>query len=70
MAAYERLRAIARLAPGRFYLQPHLLRDVPADKSPDAVILPVDGFCDFDGRSALFAAQEVEDDRLLHVGAR
>jgi len=42
---------------------------MPADESPNAVILPVGGFGDFGRGRALLPAQEVPDDRLLGVGA-
>ena len=56
------------LVLGRFDCKAHLLRDVPADETPDAVVLPVGRFGDL-GQCPAFRWVSWRDERLVAGGA-
>ena len=56
------------LVLGRFDREAHLLRDVPADETPDAVVLPVGRFGDL-GHCPAFRWVSWRDERLVAGGA-
>ena len=65
--AHNPVRSLPRLALRRFDLQPQLLGNVSADKSANAVILPIGRLGDLGKRRAFFALHQFQD--LLGLAA-